>query len=151
MPKGRTLDSSKKIPGTDGEKMSSSYGNTLEIFEDPKPLRKKIMRITTDSRPMEDPKDPETDHLYQLYCLFADEAEQEAMAATYRAGGFGYGDIKKAVADKADEFLAEPRARREELAAHPQRIREILDDGAATARRKASEVLLRAQKACGVA
>jgi tryptophanyl-tRNA synthetase len=151
LPKGKILDNSKKVPGTDGEKMSKSYDNTLELFEEPKPLKKKIMRITTDSRPMEDPKDPETDHLYQLYSLFADETELESMAAMYRAGGFGYGDVKKAVAEKAEEFLAEPRARREELAAHPERIREILDDGAATARRKSGEVLLRAQKACGLA
>ncbi|MCG8585407.1 MAG: tryptophan--tRNA ligase [Pirellulales bacterium] len=150
LPNAKILDSSKKVPGTDGEKMSKSYDNTLELFEEPKPLKKKIMRITTDSRPMEDPKEPETDHLYQLFSLFANDDEIAAMAAMYRAGGFGYGDVKKAVAEKAEEFLAEPRARREELAAHPERIREILDDGAATARRKAGEVLLRAQKACGL-
>ena len=150
MPKGKILDNSKKVPGTDGEKMSKSYDNTLELFEEPKALHKKIMRITTDSRPMEEPKEPETDHLYQLYSLFASEVELKSMAAMYRAGGFGYGDVKKAVAKKADAFLAEPRARREDLAAHPEKIREILDDGAATARRKAGDVLLRAQKACGV-
>src|SRR5688572_12010734 len=130
LPKAKTLDASAKVPGTDGEKMSKSYNNTIELFEDPKALRKKIMRIATDSRPVEQPKDPEGDHLYQLYSLFVAEAEREAMAAMYRRGGFGYGDVKKALADAAERFFGEPRARREELAAHPDRVREILSDGA---------------------
>jgi tryptophanyl-tRNA synthetase len=150
MPKGKILDASAKVPGIDGEKMSKSYNNTLEVFEEPKALRKKIMRITTDSRPMEAPKDPETDHLFQLFSLFAQDAEREEMAALYRRGGFGYGEVKKALADQADRFFAEPRARRLELAAHPERVHEILADGASRARKKAGEVLDRAKRACGV-
>jgi tryptophanyl-tRNA synthetase len=150
LPRAKVLDTSAKVPGTDGEKMSKSYNNTIEIFQEPKPMRKQVMRITTDSRPMEEPKEPETDHLYQLYSLFASDADREAMAAMYRRGGFGYGDVKKALAEAADNFFAEPRARRAELAAKPDRVREILADGAARARKKAGEVLLRAQKACGV-
>ncbi len=151
MPKAKLLDASAKVPGTDGEKMSKSYNNTLEIFEDAKAQRKKIMRITTDSRPMEDPKDPLGDHLFQLYTLVATEEEREAMAALYRRGGFGYGDVKKALADAAERYFAEPRARREELAANPARIQEILADGANRARKKAAEVLARAKRACGLA
>ena len=98
MPKAKILDASAKVPGIDGEKMSKSYNNTLELFEDPKAQRKKIMRIVTDSRPMEEPKDPESDHLFQLYRLVATDSEREAMAALYRRGGFGYGEIKKALA-----------------------------------------------------
>jgi tryptophanyl-tRNA synthetase len=150
LPKGKVLDTSAKVPGVDGEKMSKSYNNTLELFEEPKALRKKIMRITTDSRPMEEAKEPEGDHLYQLYSLFAADAEREEMAALYRRGGFGYGQVKTALADIADRFLAEPRERRAELAAHPERVREILADGASRARKKASEVLRRTQQACGV-
>ncbi len=150
LPKAKVLDASAKVPGTDGEKMSKSYNNTLEVFEDPKAQRKKIMRITTDSRPMEEPKEPETDHLYQLYSLVATDAEREEMAALYRRGGFGYGEVKKALADAAERYFAEPRARRAELAAHPERVHEILADGASRARKKAAEVLLRAQRACGV-
>jgi len=150
MPKGKILDNSKKVPGVDGEKMSKSYDNTLELFEEPGPLKKKIMRIVTDSRPMDDPKDPDDDHLFQLYSLLATDAECDEMAGVYRAGGFGYGTVKKAIVEVAERFLAEPRARRAELAAHPEKVREILDDGAATARKKAAEVLLRAQKACGL-
>jgi tryptophanyl-tRNA synthetase len=150
LPKAKLLDTSARVPGTDGEKMSKSYGNTLEVFEEPKPLRKQLMRIVTDSRPMEQPKEPNTDHLYLLYSLFADDAGREAMAAKYRQGGFGYGEVKKALADLAVDYFAEARARRVELVAHPERVREILADGASRARKKAAQVLARAQKACGV-
>jgi tryptophanyl-tRNA synthetase len=150
MPKAKVLDSSARVPGTDGEKMSKSYGNTLAVFEEPKALRKQIMRIVTDSRPMEQPKEPATDHLYQLYSLFANDQERAAMAALYQRGGFGYGEIKKALADLAVDYFAAARQRRHELESKPERVREILGDGAATARKKAAEVLLRAQKACGV-
>jgi tryptophanyl-tRNA synthetase len=150
MPKAKLLDSSARVPGTDGEKMSKSYGNAIQVFEEPKALRKQIMRVVTDSRPMEQPKEPGTDYLYQLYALFAGDAERETMAALYRRGGFGYGEVKKALADLAVNHFAEARDRRSQLAAHPERVREILGDGAARARKKAAEVLLRAQKACGV-
>ena len=150
LPKGKILDTSARVPGTDGEKMSKSYNNTLELFEDPKVLRKKIMRITTDSRAMDEAKEPDGDVLYDLYSLVATREERDEMAALYRRGGFGYGDVKKALADAADRFFAEARVRREELAAKPEKLREILDDGASRARKKAGEVLRRAKKACGV-
>lgn len=150
LPKAKVLELGAKVPGTDGEKMSKSYGNTIEIFEAPPAMRKKVMRITTDSRPMEEPKEPASDHLYQLFSLFAPPDACREMAAMYRRGGFGYGEVKKALADAAERFFAEPRARRDELAADPQRVREILGDGAARARRKAAEVLRRAKDACGL-
>lgn len=150
LPKAKVLESSAKVPGVDGEKMSKSYDNTLEIFEAPKPQRKKIMRIVTDSRPMEDPKDPDDDHLYQLFSLFADDAKREEMAALYRRGGFGYGQVKKALAEEAEAYFAEARQRRQDLEAHPEKVREVLGDGAAKARKKAAEVLLRAQQNCGI-
>jgi tryptophanyl-tRNA synthetase len=150
MPKAKILDNSAKVPGTDGEKMSKSYNNTLEIFEDPKAQRKKIMRITTDSRAMEEPKDPLSDHLFQLYSLVGTSVEIENMAALYRRGGFGYGEVKKALADAAERYFGEARARRQELAADPARIQEILADGARRARKKAGQTLLRAKKACGL-
>jgi len=150
MPKAKVLDTSSRVPGTDGEKMSKSYGNALDVFEDPKVLRAKIMRIVTDSRPMEQPKEPNTDHLFQLYSLFVGEAQREELAALYRKGGFGYGQVKKALADLAVDYFAEARQRRRELESKPDQIRQILGDGAAKARKKAAEVLLRAQLACGV-
>lgn len=150
LPKAKVLEASAKVLGTDGEKMSKSYNNTIEIFEEPKGMRKKIMRIATDSRPMEESKEPEGDHLFQLYSLFANEAERAEMAALYRRGGFGYGQIKTALADAADRYFGPVREKRAELAAKPDCVREMLADGAARARRKAKEVLLRAQQACGV-
>lgn len=150
MPKGKILVASAKVPGTDGEKMSKSYNNTLEVFEEPKAQRKKIMRIVTDSRPMDQPKDPQSDHLFQLYSLVANDAEREAMAALYLRGGFGYGEVKKALADAAERFFSEARARRADLESHPEQVAAILADGARRARAKASQVLARAQKACGV-
>jgi tryptophanyl-tRNA synthetase len=150
LPKAQVLEASAKVPGTDGEKMSKSYDNTIEIFEDVRSARKKVMRIVTDSRPMEEPKDPESDHLYQLYSLFAADADRQAMAEQYRAGGFGYGGVKKALAEASESYFAEARERRAELAAHPEQVRQILGDGAQRARAKAGEVLLRAQQACGL-
>jgi tryptophanyl-tRNA synthetase len=150
LPKYKVIESSAKVPGIDGEKMSKSYNNTIEIFEDVKGMRKKVMRITTDSRPMEQPKEPDTDHLYQLYSLFATDAQRDEMAALYRRGGFGYGQVKTALADAAEKYFADAQAKRAKLAANPSKIDAILADGAARARKKASEVLQRAQKACGV-
>ena len=150
LPKAKILDDSAKVPGVDGEKMSKSYNNTLELFEPLPGLKKKIMKIATDSRPMEQPKDPETDHLYQLFKLVATEPEREEMAALYRRGGFGYGEVKKALYAAAETYFAEARARREDLAAHPECVAEILADGASRARKAASAVLRRAQAACGL-
>jgi tryptophanyl-tRNA synthetase len=150
LPKPKVLDSSAKVPGTDGEKMSKSYGNHIELFEDVKSMKKKIMRIATDSRPMEDPKDPETDHLFQLFSLFADDDAKSEMAELYRAGGFGYGDVKKALADVAEAYFAPARERRADLESNLDQVHQILGDGAATARKKAAEVLARAKSACGV-
>jgi tryptophanyl-tRNA synthetase len=150
LPQAKVLSHAAKVPGTDGEKMSKSYNNTIEIFEPVAAMRKKVMRIATDSRPMEQPKEPEQDHLYQLYSLFASEAARDEMAALYRKGGFGYGQVKKALADAAEAYFAAARAKREELASDPARVQDILRDGAARARKKAGEVLLRAQKACGL-
>ena len=130
--------------------MSKSYNNTLQVFEDPKAERKKIMRIQTDSRPMDQPKDPDTDHLYQLFSLVGTDPQREELAALYRRGGFGYGDVKKRLADAAEAYFHEPRQRRAQLAADPDRVRQVLADGAATARKKAAEVLHRAQNACGI-
>lgn len=150
LPRAHVLDSSARVPGLDGQKMSKSYGNTIEVFEEPQAVRKKIMRIVTDSRPMSEPKDPDRDHLFQLYALFASPEQRAELAAVYRRGNFGYGEVKKALAELAENYFAEARHRRRELEAHPGRVREILGDGGARARRKAAEVLLRAQTACGV-
>ena len=150
MPEAKIVPSAAKVPGTDGEKMSKSYNNTLGLFEDPKELRKKIMRISTDSRLMEDAKDPDADHLFQLYSLFATPEQIEELRAIYLQGGFGYGDIKKRLADVAEAFLLPARKRRSELESNPALVKEVLRKGATKARERASTVLLRAELACGL-
>ena len=150
LPKAKVLDSSARVPGTDGEKMSKSYNNTLAVFEDAKVQKKQIMRIATDSRPMDEPKEPQSDVLYQLYSLVATESDREELAALYQRGGFGYGDVKKKLAEAAENFFAEARSRRNDWQQRPDDVRDILTKGATTARRKAAEVLSRAQEACGL-
>jgi tryptophanyl-tRNA synthetase len=150
IPEARVLDSSAKVPGLDGEKMSKSYGNTVEIFEEPKKLRKKIMSIKTDSTPVESPKNPDIDPVYTLYKLFSTDEEQAALAARYRAGGMGYGEAKQALYEKAEAFFSVARERRLRLAAEEHTVRDILSAGAAKARAKAEEVLERARTACGL-
>ncbi len=115
MPEAKLVEGAAKVPGIDGEKMSKSYDNTLAIFDNPKEQRKKIMRIATDSRPMDQPKNPEDDHLFSLLKLVATPEETEEVGAIYRRGGFGYGDIKKRLADAAERYFAEARERRAAL------------------------------------
>lgn len=150
LPKGKVLDQSARVPGTDGEKMSKSYNNTLAVFDEVKPQRKQIMRIQTDSRPMEDPKDPEGDVLFDLLKLVANEDELAHWSATYAKGGFGYGDVKKALAEASERYWGPARERRAEWAARPDDVRGILAAGAAKARERAGETLRRAQEACGL-
>ncbi len=150
LPKGKVLDSSARVPGTDGEKMSKSYGNTLAVFDDVKAQRKQIMRITTDSRPMDQAKEPDGDVLFDLYKLLASESQVADVAAMYRRGGFGYGDVKKALADAAEAFYGTARERRAGWASRPDDVRDVLKAGAAKARQKAGATLSRAQNACGV-
>lgn len=150
LPKPQTLAIGARVPGTDGEKMSKSYHNTLPLFGNVKQIRKSIMRVTTDSRPMEDPKDPETDHLFQMFQLFADDDAVQEMAAMYRRGGFGYGDVKKAVAQQSEDYFAEARSRREDFENNLDFVHQVLKRGADRARNVAGEVLSRAQKHCGL-
>jgi tryptophanyl-tRNA synthetase len=150
LPKPRVLDSSARVPGTDGEKMSKSYGNTLAVFDDVKAQRKQIMRIATDSRPMDQPKDPEGDVLFDFYKLVATETQIAEMMALYRRGGFGYGDVKKALADAAEAYFGPARERRAEWEKRPNDVRDVLAAGAAKARKKAGATLARAQVACGI-
>jgi tryptophanyl-tRNA synthetase len=150
LPKAQLLDSSAKVPGLDGEKMSKSYNNTLELFEDAKAQRKKIMRIATDSRPMDQAKEPDDDVLFQLFSLVGTAEQITEMAAMYRRGGFGYGDVKKALADAAEAHFGPARERRAEWEKRPNDVRDVLAAGAAKARKKAGATLARAQAACGI-
>lgn len=150
LPKAKTLEHGAKVPGTDGQKMSKSYDNTLPLFGDVKSIRKQIMRIVTDSRAMEDAKEPDEDHLFQLYRLFASPSDVETMAALYRRGGFGYGEIKKAVADASEAYFADARARRIDLEKNLDYVHEVLHRGSQRARSVAASVVARAKQACGL-
>ncbi len=150
LPEAKVLDQTAKVPGLDGQKMSKSYGNTIPLFDTPKRLRKTIMKITTDSTPVEDPKDPESCSVFTLYKLFADEPQQAALAARYRAGGMGYGEAKQTLYEAAMEHLGDAFERREKLAADLDTVEDILRAGAAKAGEKGREVLERARTACGL-
>ncbi|MDR2762780.1 MAG: tryptophan--tRNA ligase [Planctomycetaceae bacterium] len=150
IPEAYIVKDTAKVPGLDGGKMSKSYGNSVEVFEDLKLQKKKIMSITTDSRPIESPKDPEGDHLFQLYSLFASTEQIQSLEERYKRGGFGYGEIKKELAILAESFFAAARQRREELIKKPEDVKKILNDGAKKASKKAAEVLTRVKKICGV-
>jgi tryptophanyl-tRNA synthetase len=150
LPEARVLDESAKVPGTDGEKMSKSYGNTIDVFESEKKLRKKIMAIKTDSTPVDAPKNPDTCSVFTLYKLFATPEQQAALAERYRAGGMGYGEAKQALFEAANAHFAPARARREELVSNLDQVKDILADGARRARAKGQEVLERAANACGL-
>ena len=138
------------VPGVDGQKMSKSYNNTIEIFGDPKATRKKIMKIVTDSTPVEDPKDPDTCNVFALYRLFATEEQRADLAGRYRAGGMGYGQAKKELADLVDAHFQPFRERREALAADPAYVDAVLAAGANKARAAALDVMDRARHAVGL-
>jgi tryptophanyl-tRNA synthetase len=150
LPKPYILDTVAVVPGLDGRKMSKSYDNTIEIFDDPKTILKKCKKIVTDSTPVESPKNPETDNLFQLFKLFAPSADVAEVEGRYRSGGIGYGEVKTRLAEQISARFAEPRERRAELVANPSKVLEIRQAAAERAKRAARIVLDRARKACGV-
>ena len=151
LPKAHVVEETAKVPGSDGEKMSKSYGNAIEVFEDPKKLRKKIMSIKTDSKPVEASKDPDADVIFDLYKLFATPEQQEELAGRYRAGGMGYGEAKQLLYEASLAYFAKARERHAELSANEAKVNEILHAGAAKARKKGREVLDRVRRAAGLA
>ena len=150
LPNAKVVESAAKVPGTDGEKMSKSYNNTIELFDTPKRIKKKINAVKTDSSGVEDKKNPETCAVFDLYKLFTTEDQQAELAERYRTGGMGYGEAKKLVNKAADEHFAEARERREQLEQNPDTLEDILRDGAGRARAVACKVLDRVRSACGL-
>jgi tryptophanyl-tRNA synthetase len=139
------------VIGLDGQKMSKSYNNTLPIFGDEKPLKKLVMKITTDSTPVEDPKPVEGSTILALYKLFASPADYATMVADHENGGFGYGDLKKRLAEGYWDYFAPMRARRAEILADQGYVDGVLAAGALRAREEATKVLDRVRKAVGLA
>lgn len=144
------LDKESKVPGTDGQKMSKSYGNTIDIFAEGKPLEKTVMAIKTDSTPMGQPLDPEPCNVFALYSLFASPAEKDELAAAYRAGSIGFGGAKKKLKEKIDAYFEPFRAKRKELAARPDTVEDILRDGAKRARMETQRTMEKVYKATGL-
>jgi tryptophanyl-tRNA synthetase len=151
IPEPRIRDEVASVPGTDGQKMSKSYGNTIEIFGDEKAIRKKIMSLVMDSRAPQEPKpDAEKNIAVQLLKLVATPEVSTDYEQRLRAGGLGYGDLKKALFENYWNYFAAARARRAELAANLDHVNGILTDSATKARTLADAVLTRARKACGL-
>jgi tryptophanyl-tRNA synthetase len=138
------------VPGVDGQKMSKSYDNTIEIFMEGKPLKKRVMKVLTDSKEMDEPKDPETCNVFALYKLFASEEEQAELAERYRAGGMGYGHAKTELLDKMNEHFAPIREKRRELAGNMDYVEDVLKAGAEKAATLARETLQKARQAVGL-
>ena len=150
MPEPRIRDQVAKVPGLDGQKMSKSYNNTLPIFGEEKPMKKTIMRIVTDSTPVEEPK-PTTDSIVlDLYRLFASESDYDAMIADHENGGVGYGDFKKRLFEAYWSYFAPMREKRAEIEADVDFVEGVLSSGAARAREEADRVLQRVRKAVGL-
>ena len=139
------------VPGTDGQKMSKSYGNTIDIFGEEKPLKKKIMSLVMDSRGMDEPKpDAEKNIAVQLLKLVASAEVAQECEESLRAGGYGYGTLKKALFEHYWECFREQRAKRAELANNLDYVNDVLKVGAEKAREVARPVLKRARIACGL-
>ncbi len=151
IPEPRIREDVAVVPGTDGQKMSKSYGNTIEIFGDEKTLRKKIMSLTMDSRSPQEPKpDAEKNLAIQLLKLVATEAVAKDFEERLRIGGLGYGDLKKALFENYWNYFAEARTKRAELAANLDFVHGVLTEGATKARALAQSVLKRAKLASGL-
>ncbi|MBW8863475.1 MAG: tryptophan--tRNA ligase [Verrucomicrobia bacterium] len=151
IPEPQIRGETAKVPGLDGEKMSKSYGNTLEIFGEEKPLRKKVMGIKMDSRPPEEPKpDADKNLAIQLLKLVAQADAAADFENRLRAGGLGYGDLKKGLFEHYWNYFAEARKKRAELAADLNYVNGVLANGALKARTLAQQVLKRARKASGL-
>lgn len=150
VPEPHILDSVAVVPGVDGRKMSKSYGNTIRMFDEGKPLKKKVMSIVTDSTPLDDPKDPDADNVFALIKLFADATDQQRIADAYRAGDYGYGHAKKELLGFIKDYFAEARERRHDLAQRPDDVLDILRDGGQKARAAAEGIMAQVRELTGL-
>jgi tryptophanyl-tRNA synthetase len=150
IPEPYILDTTAVVPGIDGRKMSKSYGNEIGIFDEGKALKKKVMAIVTDSTPVEDPKDPSESTPFLLLSLLASEEETAEWEARYKAGGMGYGEVKKRLLDLVDQFFAPARERRRELEADPGYVQDVLREGGMRARAVAQQVMEKVREATGL-
>jgi len=150
VPAEHIIESVAVVPGTDGQKMSKSYGNTIEIFETEKSLRKKVMRIVTDSTPVDEPKDPDKCNVFALLKLVASCEELAQWEKRYRDGGMGYSEAKNRLAELLIEYFKPYRQKRAELEGNIDYVKEVLVNGAKRAKAVAAETLAKARKAVGL-
>ncbi len=150
VPKEHIIESVAVVPGVDGRKMSKSYGNTIEIFEPEASVRKKVMKIVTDSTPVEEPKDPDKCNVFALLKLVASAEELSQWESRYRAGGLGYGEAKKRLAELMIDYFKPFRRKRAELENNIDYVKKVLADGAGRARAVAVETLEKARVAVGL-
>lgn len=138
------------VPGIDGQKMSKSYDNTLEIFATDRETQKRCAQIVTDSTPLESPKDPDKCNVFTLIKLFATAEEQQEIAGKYRAGGYGYGHAKKRLAELINERFAAAREKYAKLETDPDYVRDVMGEGGKKARKVAAATMQRIRAACGL-
>ena len=150
LPEPRINPDTQVVPGLDGQKMSKSYGNNIDIFGDEKEMRKRVMSIVTDSTPVDAPKDPEKSTIVQLYSLFASKDELANMRERFKKGGTGYGDFKKELFEKMWEYFAPMRKRRDEILRDKGYIENVLARGAKRANEVADQVMARVRRALGL-
>lgn len=150
VPNEHIVESAAVIPGIDGQKMSKSYGNTIEIFEPEDSVRKKVMRIVTDSTPVDEPKDPDKCNVFALLKLFASPDELAEWEKKYRSGGMGYSEAKKRLAELIIDFFRPYRKKRTELESNIEYVKEVLANGAKRAKTIAVETLAQVREAMGL-
>jgi tryptophanyl-tRNA synthetase len=150
VPEPRIREETAVVPGLDGRKMSKSYDNTIQLFEEPGALKKKIMRIVMDSTPLEDPKPIENNSVLALYKLVASPADYQTMVDDHLRGGIGYGDFKKRLLEAMLAHFAPFRERRAEIVADPAYVNRVLAEGAEKARAIARKTLDRVRAAVGL-
>ena len=150
LPEARIQAATETVPGIDGQKMSKSYGNNIDIFGDEKEMRKRVMSIVTDSTPVDAAKDPAKSTIFKLYSLVASKKEIADMRARFVIGGTGYGDFKKQLFEKLWEYFAPMRKRREEILADKLYIDNVLKKGATRANEIAEQVMKRVRQAVGL-
>lgn len=150
IPEDYILDEAETVPGIDGQKMSKSYDNDIEIFSEGEDLKSRVMSIVTDSTPLEEPKDPEPCTVFSLIKLFSDSNKTQSIRENYLEGGYGYGHAKRELLGLIKEYFYEARERRKELKKRPDYVRDVLRNGKKKAREKARKMMNKVRDITGL-